>query len=51
MLLCGACFAIHFMLRAVGLLSFLKRLHRFTILAHGITTSHPAAMDACYLAA
>jgi len=33
------------MLRAVGLLSFLRRLHRF------ITTSHPAAMDACYLAA
>ena len=36
---------IHLMLRAVGLRSFLRRLHRF------ITTSHPAAMDACYLAA
>jgi len=50
-LLCEACFAIHFMLRAAVLLSFLRRLHRFTILAQGITTSHPAAMDACYLAA
>ena len=36
---------IHFMLRAVVLLSFLRRLHRFS------TTSHPAALDACYLAA
>ena len=33
------------MLRAVDLLSFLRRLHRFT------TTSRPVAMDACYLAA
>jgi hypothetical protein len=36
---------IHLMLRAVDLLSFLRRLHRFT------TTSRPVAMDACYLAA
>ncbi|MBC8509189.1 MAG: hypothetical protein H8D34_30420 [Chloroflexi bacterium] len=33
------------MLRAVDLLSFLRRLHRFN------TASHPAALDACYLAA
>ena len=39
------CLAIHFMLRAVDLLSFLRRLHRFS------TTSHPTALDACYLAA
>jgi hypothetical protein len=36
---------IHFMLRAVDLHSFLRRLHRFS------TTSHPATLDACYLAA
>ncbi|MGD9092865.1 MAG: hypothetical protein PVF74_08445 [Anaerolineales bacterium] len=36
---------IHFMLRAAVLLSLLRRLHRFS------TTSHPAALDACYLAA
>ncbi|MGD9092859.1 MAG: hypothetical protein PVF74_08415 [Anaerolineales bacterium] len=36
---------IHFMLRAVVLLSLLRRLHRFS------TTSHPAALVACYLAA
>ena len=36
---------IHLMLRAVDLRSFLRRLHRFS------TTSHPAALDACYLAA
>lgn len=35
---------IHLMLRAVDLLSFLRRLHRF------ITTSRPVAMDACRFA-
>jgi len=33
------------MLRAVDLRSFLRRIHRFS------TTSHPVALDACYLAA
>ena len=33
------------MLRAVDLLSFLRRVHRFS------TASHPTALDACYLAA
>ncbi len=42
---CQACSqAIHFLLRAAVLLSFLRKLHRFS------TTSHPAALDACYLA-
>ena len=36
---------IHLMLRAVGLLSFPRRLPRFS------TTSHPVALEACYLAA
>ena len=35
----------HLMLRAVVLLSFLRRLHRFS------TVSRPSALDACYLAA
>jgi len=39
------CCKIHFMLRAAVLLSFLRKLHRFS------TVSHPAALDACYLAA
>jgi hypothetical protein len=33
------------MLQAADLLSFLRRLHRFS------TASHPAALHACYLAA
>jgi len=33
------------MLRAVGLLSFLRKLHRFS------TAGRPTALDACYLAA
>jgi hypothetical protein len=32
-------------IQSVDLLSFLRRLHRFS------TDSHPAALDACYLAA
>jgi hypothetical protein len=36
---------IQFMLRAVVLLSLLRRYHRFS------TTSHPAELDACYLVA
>ncbi len=44
---------IHFMSRAVILHSFLRRIHRFTILAQGSTTDHPEALvsAACYAAA
>ena len=38
------CCKFHFMLRAAVLLPFLRELHRFS------TTSHPAALDVCYMA-
>jgi len=41
---CDVCIAIHFMLRAAVLLSFLRRILRFS------TTGHPGALGACYVA-
>ena len=41
---CDLRIAIHFMLRAAVLLSFLRRILRFS------TTGHPGALGACYVA-
>jgi hypothetical protein len=42
---CDVCIAIHFMLRAAVLLSFLRRILRFS------TTGHPEALGACCVTA
>jgi hypothetical protein len=49
---CDVCIAIHFMLRAAVLLSFLRRILRFPGLTGrtGSTTGHPEALGACCVA-